>query len=172
MSFDPLTGNLWDTENGPSYGDEINLVEPGFNSGWSKVMGFSGKLKNFDPNQLVNFDGNGIYSEPEFEWKETVAPTSIIFIPDDKLSKKYEGDMLVGSVNYGGRIFNFDLTSDRKELLLSGPLEDKIAHSFEELDKNLFATNAGIVTDMEIGPDGYLYILTHYSSKVLIIKIF
>ena len=39
MDFDPLTGNLWDTENGPEYGDEINLVEPGFNSGWNKVQG-------------------------------------------------------------------------------------------------------------------------------------
>jgi glucose/arabinose dehydrogenase len=33
MDFDPVTGKLWDTENGPNYGDEINLVEPGFNSG-------------------------------------------------------------------------------------------------------------------------------------------
>jgi aldose sugar dehydrogenase len=33
IDFDPETGNLWDTENDPSFGDEINLVEPGFNSG-------------------------------------------------------------------------------------------------------------------------------------------
>ena len=39
IDFDPVTGKLWDTENGPGYGDEINLVEPGFNSGWSKVQG-------------------------------------------------------------------------------------------------------------------------------------
>ena len=40
IAFDPLTGNLWDTENGPGFGDEINLVIPGFNSGWLKVQGF------------------------------------------------------------------------------------------------------------------------------------
>src|SRR6185503_5784112 len=34
IDFDPITQKLWDTENGPNYGDEINLVEPGFNSGW------------------------------------------------------------------------------------------------------------------------------------------
>src|SRR5215216_7099516 len=34
IDFDPVTGKLWDTENGPGFGDEINLVEPGFNSGW------------------------------------------------------------------------------------------------------------------------------------------
>ena len=38
IDFDPLTGNLWDTENGPDYGDEINLVRPGFNSGWKVVQ--------------------------------------------------------------------------------------------------------------------------------------
>ena len=30
MEFDPVTGNLWDTENGPNQYDELNLVEPGF----------------------------------------------------------------------------------------------------------------------------------------------
>ena len=39
IDFDPVSGKLWDTENGPGYGDEINLVEPGFNSGWGKVQG-------------------------------------------------------------------------------------------------------------------------------------
>src|SRR5918992_4093192 len=38
MDFDPISGNLWDTENGPGNSDEINLVLPGFNSGWQKGM--------------------------------------------------------------------------------------------------------------------------------------
>jgi glucose/arabinose dehydrogenase len=33
LAFDPVTGKLWATENGPEDDDEINLVEPGFNSG-------------------------------------------------------------------------------------------------------------------------------------------
>ena len=37
--FDPVTKILWDTENGPAWGDEINLVQPGFNSGWAQVQG-------------------------------------------------------------------------------------------------------------------------------------
>ena len=39
IDFDPIAGNLWDSENGPGHSDEINLVEPGFNSGWNQVMG-------------------------------------------------------------------------------------------------------------------------------------
>ena len=40
IGFDPLTGNLWDTENGPSFGDEINLIKPGFNGGWNEYRDF------------------------------------------------------------------------------------------------------------------------------------
>src|SRR5919198_1720465 len=39
MAFDPVTGKLWDTENGPLHGDEINLVQPGFNSGFRQIQG-------------------------------------------------------------------------------------------------------------------------------------
>ena len=51
MDFDPLTGKLWDTENGPSQADEINLVYPGFNNGWSRVQGIwrpVGNLSGFE----------------------------------------------------------------------------------------------------------------------------
>jgi hypothetical protein len=51
IGFDPINGNLWDTENGPRNGDEINLLEPGFNSGWDKVQGiwkFNEKGKKMD----------------------------------------------------------------------------------------------------------------------------
>jgi aldose sugar dehydrogenase len=41
MDFDPVTGKLWDTENGEDNYDEINLVEPGFNSGWTKIQGLA-----------------------------------------------------------------------------------------------------------------------------------
>ncbi len=77
MDFDPVTGNLWDTENGPDYGDEINLVEPGFNSGWVDVQGLMSKLEensdeynvvgveDVEDVELVDF-GRGNYSDPEF----------------------------------------------------------------------------------------------------------
>jgi glucose/arabinose dehydrogenase len=75
IDFDPVTGKLWDTENGPTFGDEINLVNPGFNSGWSRVMGiwkagFSagsviGDDTNNPPKNLVTFGGKGVYRARE-----------------------------------------------------------------------------------------------------------
>jgi len=171
IDFDPVTNKLWDTENGSTYGDEINLVEPGFNSGWDKVMGMSFNQNEFRPNTLVNFDGKGKYSEPELEWKSAVAPTALLFISTNIYGKEYENDLLVGAVNYGGRIYHFNLNYDRTELLLEGPVGDKIADSVNELEEYEFAINAGTVTDLKIGPDGYLYILTNYDSEGVIVKI-
>jgi aldose sugar dehydrogenase len=160
IAFDLLTGKLWETENGPNKGDEINLVEAGFNGGWRQVIGTSSVDEEFDPdNDLVDFGGKGKYSDPEFEWDDTVAPTAIIFLNSDKLGIQYENDIFVGNVK-GGRIFNFDLNDDRTELVLNNPLDDKVADTDDELEDITFARGLGIITDLEVGPDGYLYVVS------------
>jgi len=168
MDFDPITGNLWDTENGPSYGDEINLVKPGFNSGWNKVQGFwepdgeeKGKLK-LQPSDLVDFNGKGKYSGPEFTWVNTVGPTAIKFFDSDKFGSQYRNDMFVGDVN-NGNIYHFDLNENRTSLLLHGALKDKIADSPDELDDIIFAKGFNGIVDMQVGPDGFLYVLSNGS---------
>ena len=162
IAFDPLTGNLWDTENGGNY-DEINLVEPGFNSGWEKVIGKASLLEGFDQDDLVDFDGNGKYSDPEFSWATKsnfrTAPTSIVFFDSDKLGIHYENEMFVGDVR--GNIYNFKLEKDRMSLVLNGPLADEVADDFTEIEDLIFAEFPGIITDLKVGPDGYLYVLLY-----------
>jgi glucose/arabinose dehydrogenase len=70
---------LWATENGPQDGDEINLVEPGFNSGWNEIYGFSTSLKGFNLNELVTFDDRGHYKDPKLVWTKSTGLTAIIF---------------------------------------------------------------------------------------------
>ena len=71
IDFDPVSGNLWDTENGPGNGDEINLVLPGFNSGWQQVQGLASMEDSFSESELQNFEGKGHYSDPELVWINT-----------------------------------------------------------------------------------------------------
>jgi aldose sugar dehydrogenase len=175
MDFDPITGKLWDTENGPKFGDEINLVEPGFNSGWNKVVGIwkalpkdyqaRGDLASEKPDNLVDFDGRGKYSSPEFTWNNSVAPTALKFLSTNKLGKQYENDMLVADVN-NYRIYHFELNQNRTALLLQAPLIDKVADSDEELNNVIFARGFGLITDLEIGPDGYLYFVAFDEGKI------
>jgi glucose/arabinose dehydrogenase len=185
IDFDPITGNLWDTENGPDYGDEINLVEPGFNSGWSKIQGVwkpkydvqrggdliaGEELLNLDKDSLVNFGGKGKYSAPEFIWNRTASPTAIKFLESSNYGKEYENDLFVADGN-NGYLYHFDLNHDRTALLLKGSLKDRVANSTQELEDVVFAENFGVITDMDIGPDGYLYILSHNENKVGIFRI-
>jgi glucose/arabinose dehydrogenase len=181
MDFDPVTGYLWDTENGPAFGDEINLVEPGFNSGWAKVQGiwpvaqlergrlsggYNGTEQMLSASlELVKFDGRGNYSAPKFVWNVTVAPTAIKFLDSDKLGKEYQNEMFVGTAG-SGTLYHFSLTEDRTALDLSGPLADNTANNWEELKDIEFGTGFGKITDIEVGPDGYLYILSYDRGSI------
>jgi glucose/arabinose dehydrogenase len=186
MDFDPVTGNLWDTENGPDYGDEINLVEPGFNSGWIAVQGFwRPNLEDLRPDGyaagevllnpsyvLESFDGKGKYSDPEFSFKETVGLTALKFLSSDKYGKDYQNDMFVGDLN-NGYLYHFDLNENRTELALQGRLADKVADNPNELIKSeineegiIIGEGFGGITDIEVGPDGYLYLVSLGYGKI------
>jgi aldose sugar dehydrogenase len=164
IDFDPVTGKLWDTENGDSYGDEINLVESKFNSGWSRVQGMPSLYslysnKTFNPSDLVDFGGKGKYSDPEFSWNASVGVTAIKFLDSDKLGKKYENDIFVGDF-HNGYIYHFDLNKKRTGLSLNASLDDKVANNKEELKQVIFGQGFGAITDIEVGPDGYLYVIS------------
>lgn len=170
IGFDLVTGNLWETENGRSTDDEINLVLPGFNSGWREVIGFSNETDEFNEENLETFGGKGIYRDPEFIWRDTIAPTSILFIHSDNLGPKYKDNMFVGSVK-NGTIFNFPLDQNRTHLVLTGPLADKTADNNQETGGVTFGRNFGIITDLQIGPDGNLYVLSNYKHDGTVFKV-
>jgi aldose sugar dehydrogenase len=187
MDFDPVTGKLWDTENGPNYGDEVNLVEPGFNSGWGVVSGMSNLTNKLDPdkdlvgclycgtsagfldawiNQYLFGIKKGIYSEPEFTWMNVVGPTAIKFFNSDRLGKQYENDIFVGDVIWGN-LYHFELNENRDALALNGSLSDKLANSYDEINPVILAHGFRGITDVDVGPDGYLYFITYYSDPAI-----
>ncbi|HET7236311.1 MAG TPA: PQQ-dependent sugar dehydrogenase [Actinomycetota bacterium] len=43
LCFDPATGDLWETENGPDEWDEVNLIRAGGNYGWPLQLGPGGE---------------------------------------------------------------------------------------------------------------------------------
>jgi glucose/arabinose dehydrogenase len=125
LDFDPITGGLWDTENGPNYGDEINLIDPGFNSGWKKVQGIwepdpkLGENKGqlfINHSKLVTFNGSGQYSPPEYIWDQTIGVTAIKFFNSTDLGKDYANDMFVGDYK-NGNLYHFDLNHNRTKII-------------------------------------------------------
>jgi len=161
MDFDPVTGNLWDSENGPGNGDEINLVLPGFNSGWQQVQGLASQETSFSESDLEDFNGKGHYADPKLVWVNTAGPTAVKFLNSAQLGTTYENDMFVGDV-HNGRIYHFDLTADRKDLVLPQELSSRVIEkpSSPGLSNIVFGDGFGGVTDLEVGPDGNLYVVS------------
>ena len=164
ITFDPITGNLWQTENGPDVYDEINVVKPGFNSGWTQVMGPLSRNTGFMIGQLVNFP-HSHYADPVFSWKNPVAVTDIEFMKSSVLGEKYKNNIFVGDYN-NGNLYYFEVNSTRTGINLDIN-QEKIGLSSLVVDNAnqqsavTFGTGFGGISDIKIGPtDGFLYVLS------------
>ena len=166
IDYDPFTGNIWITDNGPEYSDELNLVRPGFNGGWRQIMGFSSLDESFNLTDLEFFNSTGKYYDPIFEWLDSIGVTDLVFVPSDKLGKEYQGNLFVGDIN-SGYLYRFLLNETRTGLLLDGSLSDGVANTNVETVQTAFAKiNGGGITDLEVGPDGLIYIVSS-NGKIL-----
>jgi len=183
LAVDPVTGYLWDTENGADTYDEINLVKPGFNSGWLSTMGpvdrynpDTGGVQTIPP-PFENFE----YSDPEFSWyvggirdtslppsecsslssckeRSQVGPTAIAF-PDQVSFSKYSDWLFVGDF-HNGIIWNFQLNIDRTGFVFSNPdLSDLVLDDNDEIDEIIFARGFQGVTDIKFH-DGVMYVIS------------
>ena len=66
-----------------------------------------------------------------------------------------------------GRVYHFDLNKNRTGLLLDAPLKNKVVESNDEFNSVVFFEGQGtLITDLDIGPDGYLYLLDHIGGKI------
>ena len=171
MAFDPATGYLWETENGPFLWDEINRVEAGFNNGWKTIHGPI-DLDPSDPGNLFEMPGGGsMYSDPEFSWFEPVGVTSIVFPVGSTLGGPNDDVALVGD-SVTGQIYRLLLDPTREGFDFTDfpLLDDLVANDQVEADLLGFGNGFGIVTDLKIGPDGHLYVVSLTAGAVLRIR--
>jgi glucose/arabinose dehydrogenase len=195
MDVDPETGRLWVQENGEDAYDELNLVNPGFNSGWIQVAGPLEDVANYkaiETTSLHNEDFPNLqqfrwgpeniadtpqearrrlfrlpgsrYRDPAFSWEFAIAPAAIGFHEGDALGEEYNGDLFMGlslPIPEGGPLLRFELTRNRQRI----DSDTRVAHNgdFNSLvgsEQFLFGTGFGVVTDIETGPNGSLYVVS------------
>ena len=170
MDFEPVTGKLWITENGDHSYDEINIVDPGFNSGWHKIMGPIGRTNVTVENDLNMLDG-AKYEDPIFSWYAPVGVTDIEFLHSTKLGDKYDDNIFVGDIN-NGNLYLFEVNGNRTGMMFQDSrLLDLVADPVKEgenseLSSIILGEGFGQITDIETGPDGLLYILTYEDGKI------
>jgi aldose sugar dehydrogenase len=109
------------------------------------------------------------YSDPEFSWKHVLAPAGIGFVDGRGLGPQFSGDLFVGfSVPepLGGPLFQFNLTGNRRKVAVDDPrLEDRVAdnldfHEMTESESLLIGRDFGVITDIETGPGGTLFVVS------------
>ncbi len=150
MTIHPQTGALWETENGPQGGDEVNVVLPGRNYGWPEVT-FG---RDYDGSKVGVRQKEGM-EEPIVFWVPSITASGITFYTGDRFPA-WKGNLFVGSMTVGriGRtghlqriVFN-DKGEQRREALLTD-LRQRIR-------------------DVRQGPDGLLYLLTDEDQGALL----
>ena len=188
LTIDPVTGNMWATENGPHRMDEVNLVMPKFNSGWdahtgpisesqiSKLIAINQYLADvggvFKSHIQIFLTGiysiflltdNYEYSDPEFSWEKVIAPTALDFAPSSFV--KYENWLFVGDCNFGN-IYKFKLNSDRNGFVFEDfHLNDLVLHEEDNIEEILFGEGFGCITDIEIRGDD-MYVVSIFDGTI------
>ena len=119
----------------------------------------TGGLQTIPP-PFENFE----YSDPEFSWYSTVAPTAIAF-PDKDGFTKYSDWLFAGGFQTGA-VYNFQLNSDRTGFVFSTPgLSDLVLDDNDETDEIIFADGFPGVVDIKFH-DGVMYVLTFGDGSI------
>ena len=129
FAFDPATGSLWQTENGPECDDEVNLVTGGRNYGWG------GASRCPDTN-----DSGPNPEPPKAKFNPVPALTGAAFCSTCGLAADVDGDLLIGSY-LDGKIRNLTLN----------PARDDVA------DVQVLYDHPSAVLAVEAAPDGTIY---------------
>ena len=139
LAWDPVTGKLWETEHGPTGGDEVNIIEPGHNYGWGVItMGVqNGITKRSEPGM----------EQPIVYYTPTIAPSGITFYTGDKYPA-WKNNLFVSAL----------AGQQLRRLEIDG---NKVTH--QEPVFNQF----GRVHDVIVGPDGLLYVTLQLPGQSL-----
>jgi len=147
----PLTGAIWQIENGPNGGDEVNILSPGANYGWPIVsLG-----RTYGGPWQGPFSKEG-YRDPIIYWTPAIAVSSIMFYTGDRLPK-WKGDVFVTGMRYG----EIPGTGQLHRILINRNLEELRR---EALLLDLHRR----YRDVKQGRDGLLYLLTDEADAVML----
>ncbi len=148
----PTTGELWESEQGPNGGDEINILKPGKNYGWPLVS--TGRSYP-GPWQSKGFSREG-FEDPIVYWMPSIATSGLAIYTGDKLAN-WKGNAFVGGMRMG-------------EIPGTGHLERiRFNDNWEELRREMLLVDLRQrIRDVRQGPDELLYLLTDEDAGAIL----
>jgi glucose/arabinose dehydrogenase len=143
LAFHPETGQLWVSDIGPMGGDRLDVVLPGRNYGWPLVSlgrNYTGTLVSDQPWWRPGIE------MPRMYWTPVISPASIVFYAGDKFPD-WRGNLFVGALT----------AQQLQRVVIRGAGR---GGGQAEQRQPMLAELGMRVRDVELGPDGYLYIAT------------
>jgi len=139
----PETGRIWTDEHGPKGGDEINLIESGKNYGWPLIsFGI-----NYNGTTFTNDTARAGMEQPITYWVPSIAPCGMTFVKGNRYPN-WVNNILTGSLRF----------EYLHRVVLDG---DKVVHEEKLLE------GIGRVRNVEMSPDGYIYVAIEKPGKII-----
>ena len=151
LTFHPTTGALWETENGPQGGDEVNIIKPGKNYGWPLVT----YGRDYDGKKVSPIPWREDFEAPELFWVPSVTASGIAFYTGDKIPA-WKGNLFLGAMTVG-RIGG---TGNVQRVVFNENGEQRRETLFQDLHQRF--------RDVRQGPDGLLYFLTDENDGAIL----
>ena len=144
LMLHPETGDIWQHENGPNGGDELNVLLPGRNYGWP-LMSFGRLYPGARVSPHPTRDG---YESPVVVWLPAIAAAGLAVYTGD-LFPAWKGNVFVGAMQEGG----IPGTGNLQRIVLNDLLE-------EIRRESMLAELRQRIREVRQGPDELLYLLT------------
>jgi len=152
LTLNPMTGDFWESEQGPQGGDEVNIILPGRNYGWPIVSfgrWYEGPRVSDNPYR----DGMEL---PLVYWVPSIATSGMTFYTGDKFPQ-WKGNLFVGGLQQG-------------RIPLTGQIQRIVFNPrWEEIGREpMLNSLKQRIREIREGADGFLYVLTDEDAAVLL----
>ena len=152
LTIHPETGALFNDENGPNGGDEVNQILPGRNYGWPLVS----YGRTYEGPRISEIPGREGFEQPLVVWVPSIAPSGLTFYSGDRFPA-WKGNLFLGGMRQG----EIPVTGRLERLVFNGKLE-------EIRRESLLTDLKQRIRDVRQGPDGLLYVLTEEEDGALL----
>lgn len=146
MALNPLTGAIWTHEHGPRGGDELAIPKAGENHGWP-IFSYGTEYSGTPITDLAEHPPE--FARPVWSWTPSIAPSGMAFYDADEIAE-WKGNLFVGALA-GARLVRLELDGDR----VTG-------------EEALLAELGRRIRDVEVGPEGALYVITDESDGAIL----
>jgi len=151
FAIHPDTGELWELENGPQGGDEVNIARPGANYGWPLAT----YGRDYDGTQFNDVPWVEGTLRPEVFWVPAITVAGMTFYTGDAFPN-WKNNLFVTSMMVG-------------RIPGTGHVERVVFNENGEIRReSMFGELGQRIRFVEQGPDGLLYILTDHEDGVLL----